>query len=294
LSARAAWAASLALALLASASCTKILGIDYKFESAGAGGGTTSSTTTTTSGTGGGGKCGSYVWDQEASCQTCMEKVCCSELRACDTGTPCAELADCAHKCMPADDMCLGACLATDTSKHASGGADAYYALLSCFGSNCQGAADCSFPICNSTFTWSIRGCADCLSADMACCAAFTACANDGVCTACIENPANQGCSGNMNYITTNNCVSTTCGLSCANSICGSPVFGYTSPRCNYCLSQMTGGCCAPFDACVMDTMSVCYNCMESAAATGCGSDMNYQAYSACYSANCQVECSGF
>ncbi len=185
--------------------------------------------------------CGSYVWETEASCQSCMEKECCSELRACDTGTPCATLAACVAKCMAEDDTCLGACLTADSNQHQSSGSDAYYALSSCFGVSCQAQANCSFPVCNSGWTWSIRGCAECLS-QTSCCTALTTCFSDELCSDCIAEETLQDCSGDMSYVASNTCVASTCGTVCADTICGSIDFSFASPRCNYCLSKATGG----------------------------------------------------
>jgi hypothetical protein len=277
-------------ALVATAGCTKILGIDYTYEGTGVGGGKT----TTTTGPGGASMCGSFVWDAEASCQSCMEKSCCSELRACDTGTPCATLAACAGKCAEGDDTCLGACLATDSSKHQNSGADAYYALVSCFGSNCQGLAQCTFPVCDSSFIWSIRACAECLgmgTATTGCCGAFHACNNDPVCSGCISNPSGADCAGDTAYAAAQACVSTTCGQVCADFICKSPQFSYTSPRCNNCLSKATGGCCTAVTNCAMD--NTCTQCFFTAAAS-CETNSLYMAYSACYTSNCSVDCAGF
>ena len=243
-----------ALAAGAAAGCTKILGLDYTYEGTGAGG---SSTTATTTGTGGAAMCGTFVWNTEASCQSCMQNECCGELLACTTGTPCATLATCAAKCEETDDACLGACLTTDTNEHQSSGADAYYALVSCFGTNCQGAGQCSFPVCNSGFTWSISACAECLSAgsaDTGCCGALTTCDGDPVCSGCIENPSGATCAMNPNYPSAQACVSANCGQVCADYICTVPQFFYTSPRCNYCLSNATTGCCPAVNACADDT----------------------------------------
>jgi hypothetical protein len=290
LSLPAALLAAASLALAAAVGCTTILGIDYDYEGTGTGG----KSTTTSSSTGDASACGSYVWDAEASCQACMETSCCSELLACTAGTPCGTLADCVAKCMLSDEACLGACVTADVNQHQSSGADALYALGSCFGSSCQGGTQCVFPVCNANFTWSTRACATCLGGDMGCCAAFTACSNDAVCSACFQNAASQGCSVNTNYQTAYACVAGTCGPVCAEYICDSTEFGFTSPKCNYCLSQATGGCCMAFDNCAAVETSTCYQCLASASATGCDTDMLYSAYSACYTDSCGVDCAGF
>jgi hypothetical protein len=287
------------LALIAAAGCTKILGLDYTYEGTGVGG--SSTTTATTTGTGGASMCGSFVWNTEASCQSCMQKECCSALLACTTGTPCATLAACAGKCAESDDTCLGACLTADTNEHQSSGADAYYALTSCFAENCQGAGDCSFPVCNSGFDWSISACASCLSNN--CCAELSVCNSttnpDPVCVGCIENPAGVECSMDMAFQKAQTCLNTACGPVCADTICMSPQFFYTSPRCNYCLSNATTGCCPEVSACANDTSMdagagpSCTTCFFTAAAT-CESNSAYAQYSACYESSCSVDCAGF
>jgi hypothetical protein len=287
--------AAASLALVAAAGCTKILGLDYTYEGAGAGGSSTTTTATTaTTGTGGASMCGTFVWNTEASCQSCMEKMCCGELLACTTGTPCATLAACAAKCEETDDSCLGACLTTDTNDHQSSGADAYYALTSCFGTSCQGPGDCSFPVCDSGFTWSLSACATCLSAGSAttgCCGALTTCDADPVCSGCIVNPSGATCAMNPNYPSAQACVNTTCGQVCADYICAVPQFFYTSPRCNYCLSNATSGCCASINACASDP--TCNECFFTGAST-CTSNMAYSNFTSCYESNCSVDCAGF
>lgn len=281
--------------LAALAGCTKILGLDYNYEPTGTGTGAHDGGTTTTSGTGGsdGGACGSFVWDPEDQCQSCMEGSCCAELRACDTGTPCAIVAACGRACKAGDDACLTTCINADSNMHGGSGLSAYDALLQCFGDHCDNTNYCTFPVCKSTYSWPSRACADCLGNDPGCCATLTACGNDPVCEACISNPNSMGCSANTNFQKAYVCETQTCGIECSYAVCNSPIW-YTSYYCNYCVSQATGGCCTQFNACVQDMNSVCYACMYNISTTGCATDMLYTAYNDCVSANCSVQCAGF
>jgi hypothetical protein len=292
---RAAWAPAGVLAavaaLAAGGGCTKILGLDYTYQ--GTGGQGTGTGTTAATGTGGASACGSFVWDPDATCTGCMEKSCCAELHACDTGTPCALVAACARLCKPGDDACLGACITTDSTKHAGGGLAAYNALATCFGRNCYNTVGgCSFPICTSTFTSFSRACADCLGNDATCCAALTACAKDAVCSACASNSAIMGCSANTNFQNALKCENVTCGLTCTSLVCNSQAFGYYAADCNYCLSKAMGGCCTSFNACAMD--STCYACLLGTTTTGCTTNMLYNTYLACANMSCSIECAGF
>jgi hypothetical protein len=283
------------------AGCTKILGLDYTYQGTGGQGTTTTGTgggmatsTGTSTGTGDAGSCGAYVWDTLAMCDACMKSSCCAELRGCDTGTPCASLAACALACTPGNDACLSTCINADENQHGGSGLTAWNTLLSCFGTHCDTTTQCPLPVCGSSFLWPTRTCADCLGNDQACCAAFTACANDPVCVACETTTGAMGCSTNMNFQKTSACETQTCGVQCDYLICDSTTFGYTSSDCNYCLSKATGGCCTEFDACVTNTMSTCYACMAGTTTTGCSTDMLYTAYNNCMSANCSIECAGF
>jgi hypothetical protein len=295
---RAGWlsvASLAAVAALAAGGCTKILGLDYTYQGTGTGGGTTTGATGTTgtTGTGGASACGSFVWDPSSGCQGCMEKSCCAELRACDTGTPCALVAACGRPCKPGDDACLTACINEDSNKHNGSGIAAYDALVNCFGKNCDVTTQCSFPVCNSNYFWSSRACADCLGSDAGCCATFTACNNDPVCSVCMQNPmAAMGCSANMNFQKAYACATVTCGLTCTYLVCSSPAFGYYAADCNYCVSKTPGGCCMQFNACLMDT--TCYQCMLGSTMAACNTDMLFNTYQSCATANCSVECAGF
>ncbi len=287
-----------ALALLGVAfGCTKILGLDYAYQGTGGQGSTTStktSTTTSTTPEGDAGSCGGYVWDPQAGCQACMESSCCADLKACDDGTPCATLAACALACVTGDTTCLAACFQTDSDKNAGSGLSAWDALEACFGTNCDDIDSCSFAVCNSTYFWPTRTCANCLANDAACCAAFTACSTDVVCDACVTNPTAMGCSANMNFQKALACETQTCGVECSYLICDSATIGYTSADCNYCVSKATGGCCSEFDACVADPNSTCAQCISGASTVGCSTDMLYGAYDNCVTTNCTVQCSGF
>jgi hypothetical protein len=292
---RAALLPAAALAVLsAGAGCTKILGLDYTYQGTGGQGTGGHQGTAAATGTGGApSACGSFVWDPDATCQGCIEKSCCAELQACDTGTPCAIVAACARPCKPGDDACLNTCINADANNHAGSGLSAYNALATCFGSHCfNTTGGCSFPVCASTFTSFSRACADCAGNDPGCCAAFTACAKDAVCSACFQNTAIMGCSANTNFQNAYNCETVTCGLTCTAQVCNSAAFGYYAADCNYCLSKAMGGCCTQFNACVME--ATCYACLLGTTTAGCNTDTLYNAYDNCGAANCNTECAGF
>jgi hypothetical protein len=301
-----------ALALLAAAGCTRLLGLDYTYEPQGTGGAhgaggavgpggpgggapattTATATATGTSSSGSGGGCGAFVWDTQASCQTCMQAECCSELEACDTGTPCAEIAACKAMCQPGDDGCLGACIQADASMHQGDGLTAYANLYGCFGSTCEQGMDCFRAICDSGYDWTDPSCANCLGSDPTCCGAFSACLNDATCTACLSSPTDSGCSTNSLYTPINTCEFTTCGELCSWGLCGT-TFGYYEAECNYCLNQASTGCCPQITACIMDTTSTCYQCFAGTTVTGCDADANFNALNTCISMNCEVPCAG-
>jgi hypothetical protein len=276
------------IALLATGGCTKILGIDYTYR--GTGGGASTTVSSTSAGTGGKAPCGTLVWDGLSTCQTCMEASCCTDLEACDDGTPCGTLAACAHKCAFGDDACKKACIDADSASAKGAGLTAYNTLLGCFTDNCSVSDACAIPICDSTFTWNDRGCADCLGNDPTCCAAFTDCAKDPLCSACTQNPTGAGCDTSTLFQATLTCETMTCAEQCSFVICGSDI-GYPMTSCNYCVSQATGGCCMQFDTCKMD--KACYDCLSGVTVAGCDTNTVYAAYNSCVLSQCSVPCSG-
>ena len=288
-----AWAAAALAVLGVGAGCTKILGLDDTYQGSGTGG-HRAATTAATTGTGGTSACGAFVWDPEVTCQGCMEKSCCGDLLACDTGTPCGVATACVRACAAGDTACLGACIDADATDHMGSGLSAFVALAACFSASCAGVGDCSFPVCTSGYSMFDRTCADCLTADASCCAAFTACDADPVCVGCLEAPAEAACQSNASFVAAYACETVTCGVTCTDAICSSPAFAYYSADCNFCLSQATGGCCAQFDACVMTTTSTCYQCIAGTITTGCSADPDYSAFFACLDSNCGVQCAGF
>lgn len=304
---RAAQAASLALAL---AGCTKILGLDYDYRkgetttgstttiSVGVGGtggatGTGGQTTGSTSGSGGGPKCGTFVFDPLASCRSCMEAECCTELRGCDQGSPCATLIACRDGCDPNDAGCKGVCLAADEANHAGLGAAAFYALHTCNYDRCHVDGACQFPICDSTFTTYDRTCSACAGADPACCGAVKMCSQSPTCLGCLADPSGPTCATNGTYQAVFECQTQTCGAECAYSICGSADFGYPLASCNHCLSKAQKGCCAEFEACTASPTSACYKCLAGTKTQGCDADPIFTALDACTNQKCKVECSG-
>lgn len=270
-------------------SCTKILGVDYDYRLAG----DTTTSSTTGTGTGGAGPCGAYVWDALPSCEQCAESSCCAELKLCDDGTPCAEIAACAAACGAKDIACLTTCVNDDTTKHQSQGAIDFGNLSYCVAAQCSTSVACSFPICGTSFTWSKRSCSDCLSGDATCCAAFTQCSTDSVCSACmLTNDAAPACATNAIFQQIVGCLNGEgCGRDCAFDVCDDLAYGYAETHCNFCLSQQSGGCCTEFDACRGDT--ACAACLEPSAPASCSSNNKLQAFYDCISASCYVQCSG-
>lgn len=268
--------------------CTKILGLDYDYRLAGE-----TTTTTTSTGTGGSAPCGAYVWDPLPSCENCAETSCCAELETCDDGTPCGDLAACAAACTVKDIACLTTCVNDDTTKSKSQGAIDFGNLAYCVAAKCATSVACTFPICGTSFTWSKRSCADCLSADATCCTAFAACSTDSVCSACmLTNDAGPGCATNASFQQIVGCLNgETCGRDCAFDVCDDLLYGYAETYCNFCLSQKPGGCCTEFAACRGDT--ACAACLDANPPASCASNAMVQAFYTCTTNNCSVQCSG-
>jgi len=282
--------------VVAAGGCTRILGIDYTYQgtggstATGSGGHTTTTTTATATD---GGACGAFVWDPQSGCQGCVESFCCTDLLACDDGTPCASITACARACKPGDTSCLTTCINADSNMHGGSGLSAYAALEACFGAHCDTTTTCSFPVCASGYTWPSRACADCLGNDAGCCAALTACGNDPVCVACVQTPSAMGCSSNTNFQKAYACETQTCGVTCTNVICESVAnIGYTSADCNYCVSKAMGGCCTEFNACVADV--TCNQCIGGTSTAGCSTSTLYSTYNNCVLSKCSIQCAAF
>jgi hypothetical protein len=267
--------------------CTSVLGLNYDYQPAGTGG----------SDAGAGadaGPCGHFAWDPtEESCQGCMEQSCCDELRACDDGTPCAEVVACHAACAPGDDACTEACITTDSTKHHGAGILAWDAIVNCWTLHCTGITQCTYPVCgNAALSFAYKECAACISGQPACCDAFASCVTDGVCNTCLYDDTQPGCATSTLFQQTLACQETgTCGPVCEYRICGESTGTYVSRGCNYCLSQPTG-CCTEAAACIGDKTTPCYQCWTGAQTTGC--DTMLAPFYACMNAKCAGACAGF
>jgi hypothetical protein len=260
----------------------------------------TSGVTTGTGGSGGGaGACGSIKYTSVAACEAVVETNCCDELSTCDVGSACNGWVSCVNACvgmaMSCDATCKTCVQACDTNM-ASGKTD-YDALQSCYDQKCAAAPGCGTEVCMSGILEADATCGMCLGADATCCAAFTACAADMPCTACLSNPTAATCKAGMNakFDALNGCQNgAACGAKCADAICDSGLHYPNNPACNYCLgnTDAMNGCCEEMDACVAD--ATCKGCLTGTI-TGamCTSNMPLTKFNTCSTGKCAAACGG-
>jgi hypothetical protein len=255
----------------------------------GTSGTTGGASTTATGGTGGatgtGGNapgCGTTQYSTSPQCESCMESNCCSELLSCTGGTPCDGLLKClvANNCTAGDPTCITTCENAN-----SAGVPFVMALNNCFDNSCSMQSICQTgAICQSGLKVQNVQCGMCLGTS--CCAEWTACGADMVCSACATSQgANSGCSHYALYTAATTCESSNCAQDCT-AICNS---GLTTnnPACDLCL---TANCCGAFEACIDD--STCDTCLlSSGQGPTCQTDATYVTADTCQSTNCASEC---
>jgi hypothetical protein len=229
---------------------------------------------TTATGTGGGApNCGSLVWSTNATCEACIEGMCCDQLAACDTGTPCGALLDCANACNN-DSTCIMNC----GTSQAAGQAD-FKALNDCQTNSC--ATDCPSGICTSGVTTNNAACDTC-GTDQ-CCTEWTTCQGDPTCSGCVGN-SSPSCTSNALLKAAEDCLHTKCTTDCPPGFCDS---GVTSGNavCDMC---GTTNCCAEWKACTADT--TCEACIGSSS-TACANNALIKAAEMCLSTKCTTQC---
>lgn len=229
----------------------------------------------------GGGACGTTTWSKtNMLCNACMESSCCNQLAACDAGTSCGKLLACIEACAPSDAGCTQTCESSQ-----SDGVSALNALVSCHDSACQGS--CGANVCDSGVVVSSPACADCLTAD--CCDSWKACSQDDACRGCLTGAQTSGCDGSSLYTLAKECLSTSCGDVCTETICDSKL-GTDQPACNHCLGQSdtAGGCCEETKACEAD--AACKDCITGKVTIGCDANAAYQSFSSC-AGKCSAVC---
>lgn len=143
----------LVLALLASAGCRQVAGIDDRSAQ--------------------GGACGALAGEKGA-CSACLAGNCCDEARACSGDAACAKLFSCLDACAGSD-----ACRSDCRTAHPAGFSEVGAALAACQAKAC--ASSCGASTCGG-YVFSTNVCAAC--ATSSCCSQATACATDAECTA--------------------------------------------------------------------------------------------------------------
>jgi hypothetical protein len=253
----------------------------------------TGTTTGTNTGTSTGSTdCGGYQISTEATCQTCAETNCCTELADCDTGTDCGSLIDCFAPCDPADDACIQACV----DQFPDGGAP-YTSLYDCVTAGCE--TECAAAgICGSDLSFQSVALTECVTAS--CCASFTPCYDDATCNACLMDPTTAGCDTNELYTALNTCMDTNCptticttDIGFSDTTTGDPIF-----ECNTCAGD---SCCASLETCVGDgseqAVDLCITCLQTPDDAACVAAAAIQTaantFNTCVETSCATECGG-
>ncbi len=139
--------------------------------------------------------CGSMASGTD-TCSVCIQGSCCAEAKACDTGSDCEKVFECAQNCAEGDQACIQACL------QMPGGPDAQ-AFAGCLNSGGPCASDCASGggsgICDSGLTSNDEACDTCLGTTGTCCADFKACVADKTCMDCVTGKTKTGCDTNPN-----------------------------------------------------------------------------------------------
>jgi hypothetical protein len=156
----------------------------------------------------GGLMCGSLLVSGDPTCQTCAEMNCCSQLKACDVGSPCWKLVDCILNCPMMDSACANACV-----QQGPAGTNDLQALSACL-QQCPQSA-CSMQattVCNTNLAAPTTSCNDCLTAF--CCAEAQTCEADGLCTKCfVSNQPAGAC--DAAYASLSMCKAANCPKAC-------------------------------------------------------------------------------
>jgi hypothetical protein len=266
------WAAAVASALvLGFAACGNN-------ESGGSGGGAAGTTT----GPGGGPGCGATVFSPLVECQACVQANCCTELEACDTGTPCAHLLDCltANKCSAGDAACVTSC-----EDQNNAGVTAAQALESCYDTSCSTQTACrTGAICQSGLDVANVECGMCLGSS--CCSEWTTCAADATCSGCATSQGMaSGCQEDSLYNAATTCERDKCSSTCTQ-ICDTGL-STNNPACDTCLGL---SCCQEFQECIGD--STCDTCLlSSSPAPSCSDDTAFSMATMCQSGSCATQC---
>jgi MYXO-CTERM domain-containing protein len=201
------------------------------------------------------------------TCNTCVEAKCCDVDKACF------------------DDVDCNNCATSSNPGAACNSNAKYNAFLDCIGGSCGeecgagGSAKCGFtsqtPACQTCF-------------EGACCAEFTACSNDALCTDCTTGKKTGAeCQNHKPYADAIGCLSGKCGAECGG---GSAKCGFTADA--SCQTCFEGACCAEFTACSNDTL--CTECMTGKK-TGaeCQGNKSFTDAIGCLNGKCGAECSG-
>jgi len=79
-------------------------------------------------------QCG-IIWSTDATCEACMNSMCCSQMRACAPGTACAALLDCiVANCQTLDQNCIESSCAAEIQT----GGGAFSSLADCNATSCN------------------------------------------------------------------------------------------------------------------------------------------------------------
>jgi len=308
--------------MMSSAACSSSGGGTGGTTGSGGGNGGSASTATvnpqTSSSTGQGGmaSCGSLPATYEGvmmGCGTCLDNQCCSESKACDTGTDCYNLLACESQ----GTMTQAQCEATYPN-----GKTPLKAFEDCFSNKCGTATACGVMCTGNTIGYSDPSLADCNSCiNGMCCDEFTALTSDisnstdpncmqggnmAMCapladlSTCEQTPDAAVCSTDTDAAAAANCENTKCGDTCPQFICNSGI-EQTGMGAGTCAACLTTNCCTEFSDSMCSDMSQQAACMTWLTDfNGCAGDMgacNGDASAAaaytCQTTNCNTECGG-
>jgi hypothetical protein len=284
----------------------------------GSGGGTGGHATTmhttgpTTVGSGGGANCGGLPsLFTMPGCGACVTKSCCSQAKACDTGSDCQNLLGCEQQ----GQMTVAQCEAMYQA-----GVAPLNALNMCITKNCGTADTCGVMCTGNTIGYSdpsLAMCNQCING--MCCSEFTQLTTDismstdpncmmggdmTMCpplqdlSTCEQTPTDPVCSTDTDAAAAANCENTMCGDTCPQFICNSGI-EQTGMGAGPCAACLTMNCCTEFSASMCSDMSQQAACMTWLADfNNCGMDMGMcmgdasaQAAYMCQQTNCMAQC---
>jgi hypothetical protein len=260
----------------------------------------------------GGGNCGGLPsLFTMPSCGACVTKSCCSEAKACDTGSACQNLLFCEQQ----GQMTMAQCEATYAN-----GVKPLRALNKCISGNCATEDTCGVMCTGNTIDYSdpsLAMCNQCING--MCCSEFTQLTTDiGMSTdpncmtggdmtmcppfqdlsTCEQTPTDPVCATDTDAAAAADCENTMCGDTCPQFICNSGI-EQTGMGAGTCTACLTMNCCTEFSDSMCSDQTQMAACMTwltdfnhcSMDMGMCNGDASAQAAYMCQTTNCASPC---